>query len=61
MKLIYDGLHQLHLSFLNPDQPQEWLFDNADTDELAMFLYPRACAIVANKTMKQHDAAAKGK
>jgi hypothetical protein len=55
MNLIYDGLHQLHLLYKDTSSDgkrtqTEMLFDNKDTDELALFLYPRACAILANRT-----------
>ena len=56
MTLCFDGLHHLHLGFDLPGEygsieHQEWRFDNKDTDDLAMFLYPRACALVAARKL----------
>ena len=67
MTLIYDGLHRLHLGFEERGDVEscrttggrvhtELLFDNKDTDYLAMFLYPRACSIVAERTVALKQA-----
>ena len=44
MQLCFDGLNRLHLGFVDPadNKPYDFVFDNTDTDQLAMFLYPRA-------------------
>ena len=43
----------MHLGFVDPvdGKPYDFKFDNKDTDNLAMFLYPRACAIVATRKL----------
>ena len=56
MTLTYDGLHHMHLGFDEPGEygsvdHLEYKFDNKDTDDLAMFLYPRACALVAARKL----------
>jgi hypothetical protein len=53
MTLVYDGLQHLHLGFVDPadNKPYDFKFDNKDTDDLAMFLYPRACALVTARKL----------
>lgn len=56
MTLCFDGLHRLHLGYdelgeYGSTNHVELMFDNVDTDQLAMFLYPRACAKVSREKL----------